>query len=112
METVDLHEIQKSLEKNRKILSERIKIEEQESGSYKSTNPERSDLARQYDRRQRKKLLLARAQEQLSEVEAALQRLENGGYGVCLSCSQPISLERLRVIPSAAFCVRCQQQQE
>lgn len=111
-ETMDLNEIQETLEKNRKILLERIKSGNQESDSYESINSERSDLARQYDKKQREKLLLARAEEQLTKVEAAIQRLEKGTYGKCLSCDKFINPERLRVLPSAALCICCQQQKE
>lgn len=112
MEPIDLQEIRKSLEENRKILFKRIKNGDQESISYETFNVGRSDLAWRYDRRQRKQLLLARAKEQLSEVEEAIHRLENCTYGKCLGCGQPINPERLRVLPSASLCIRCQQQQE
>ena len=42
-------------------------------------------------------------------VEAALARIKNGTYGLCLRCDEPISLNRLRVMPHAAFCVDCQE---
>jgi RNA polymerase-binding transcription factor DksA len=42
------------------------------------------------------------------DVERALARLETGDYGICEDCSQPIPLERLRVLPEATTCVRCQ----
>ena len=40
-------------------------------------------------------------------VEAALTRIKNGTYGLCLRCDETISLNRLRVMPHAAFCVNC-----
>jgi len=49
--------------------------------------------------------LLAEVQE---DVDRALARLVNGSYGTCEDCSQPISLERLRALPEAAKCMRCQ----
>lgn len=42
------------------------------------------------------------------DVERALARLETGHYGFCEDCSQPISPERLRVLPEATRCVKCQ----
>ena len=41
------------------------------------------------------------------EVEAALGRLDEGAYGWCLSCLEPIHRDRLRVRPQASHCVRC-----
>jgi len=40
-------------------------------------------------------------------VEAALTRIKNGTYGLCLRCDETISLNRLRVMPHATFCVNC-----
>ena len=109
METLDLSKIRQSLLENREILLKRI---EQEDAVDKTANPARSDLAWRYDLGQRKELLLSRAKQQLSEVEAALQRLEDGEYGKCVECGQPIHPERLEVLPTAAFCVHCKHQQE
>jgi DnaK suppressor protein len=112
MKTIDLQEIKRILEENRKIFKERLKNGPQETYPNGSFITERSDLARSYDQGQRNELLLTQAKEQLTEVEAALQRLENGTYGKCLDCDQPINPERLRILPSATLCIRCQQQQE
>lgn len=45
----------------------------------------------------------------LREVRAALARIEDGTYGVCLSCEEPIPKKRLDALPWAAYCVRCQE---
>ncbi len=44
------------------------------------------------------------------DVERALARLGTGTYGICEECSEPIPLERLRALPEATRCVRCQRQ--
>ena len=46
--------------------------------------------------------------EQLRLVEEALDRLDSGDYGVCLSCEEPIAPKRLNAIPWARYCVTCQ----
>ncbi|MBM7438406.1 TraR/DksA C4-type zinc finger protein [Streptomyces sp. HB132] len=51
--------------------------------------------------------LLDRARDHLDEVDRALDRLEQGGYGRCESCGEPIPPERLEVRPAATTCVRC-----
>src|SRR5262245_53288560 len=43
----------------------------------------------------------------LEQVNAALQRIDDGSFGNCTSCRTPISEERLKAIPYAALCVRC-----
>src|SRR5436190_17213772 len=45
--------------------------------------------------------------EKLAQVDAALMRLGEGRYGVCLACSRTIAIERLRVLPATPFCLRC-----
>jgi DnaK suppressor protein len=45
-------------------------------------------------------------------VETALTRLTTGTYGLCLRCDEAISLNRLRVMPHAAFCINCQEAAE
>jgi DnaK suppressor protein len=49
--------------------------------------------------------------ELLRELEAALKRLAEGEFGSCQRCAQPISAERLRALPWARFCLRCQEKQ-
>ncbi len=51
-----------------------------------------------------KELLTERAE----RLAGALARLVNGSYGVCAGCGEPIGWARLRVIPEATTCVRCQ----
>ena len=46
---------------------------------------------------------------QLRLVEEALDRLEAGDYGICLSCDEPIAEKRLRALPWARYCVTCQE---
>ncbi len=45
----------------------------------------------------------------LREIDAALERVEDGTYGMCADCEEPISPRRLAAIPWATLCVRCQE---
>lgn len=45
--------------------------------------------------------------ETLEDVEAALVKLDNGTYGSCESCGQPISPDRLEAKPAAPLCMAC-----
>ena len=49
---------------------------------------------------------------ELRELEAALRRIADGSYGVCLDCGADIALERLRAQPGAARCTACQARHE
>lgn len=46
---------------------------------------------------------------QLRMVEEALDRMDSGDYGVCLSCEEPIPAKRLQALPWARYCVACQE---
>src|SRR5215472_10620974 len=46
----------------------------------------------------------------LREISDALLRIEQGTYGVCLECEEPISVKRLHAVPWARYCVTCQEQ--
>jgi DnaK suppressor protein len=45
---------------------------------------------------------------ELQAVQAALQRLGEGRYGLCVDCGEPIGSARLAVQPAAARCAACQ----
>ncbi len=45
----------------------------------------------------------------LSQVEAALARMDRGEYGACERCGDEIDFARLKAMPQAALCIRCQQ---
>lgn len=57
------------------------------------------DRARHYRRR-------------LKMVVQSLQRLHEGTFGLCASCERPIGSKRLQALPTAQYCIECQQQQE
>jgi RNA polymerase-binding protein DksA len=48
----------------------------------------------------------------LQEIEAALRRIEDGTFGICETCGQPISEERLEAIPYATQCIDCRRKGE
>ncbi|WP_445524661.1 TraR/DksA family transcriptional regulator [Streptomyces cyslabdanicus] len=56
--------------------------------------------------------LAASARMVLADVEAALERMDDGSYGVCHLCRRPIARERLEIVPQARYCARCQQVRE
>jgi len=50
--------------------------------------------------------------EELRDVEAALERMKLGSYGVCTKCGGPIPVERLTAYPTAKRCQPCQRMYE
>ena len=64
------------------------------------------DAARAYDRK-----LQGDLEEQewnkLKQVESALEKIENGEYGICDQCEKKIPEARLKIIPYTEFCTQC-----
>lgn len=48
----------------------------------------------------------------LQAIEAALHSIDEGHYGICARCGQPILQERLQARPDATLCVQCQREIE
>jgi len=51
--------------------------------------------------------LAGELKEALADVEAALQRVEDGTFGQCSRCGQPIAEARLEAMPAAPLCIKC-----
>jgi len=49
--------------------------------------------------------LLEQVSDELLQIEAAFQRVEQGTYGTCQACGRPIGAERLEALPATRFCV-------
>ncbi len=48
----------------------------------------------------------------LQKIEKALKKLDEGEFGVCESCEEPISVKRLEARPETELCIRCKEDEE
>ena len=64
--------------------------------------------ASQVFEQQRDLALRDRATQQLALVDAAIERLDHGTFGVCVKCGEPIAVGRLEALPWASHCIGCQ----
>jgi DnaK suppressor protein len=48
----------------------------------------------------------------LKKIERALIRIEDGSFGICERCEEPISSKRLDARPVTTLCIRCKEEQE
>ena len=55
---------------------------------------------------------LDRHVEAIRDIEAAMTRVRNSEYGVCIDCGDPISFARLQAYPTAKRCIACQTKRE
>lgn len=48
----------------------------------------------------------------LKDVQAAILRIADGTFGMCLECDEPIAEKRLKAVPWARYCVSCQEEMD
>jgi len=48
----------------------------------------------------------------IAKITDALERIEDGTYGICEKCGRPISIERLKARPVTTLCIKCKKKQE
>ena len=52
---------------------------------------------------------LERDTKKLMQIGAALRRIDDGDFGICLDCEEAISPKRLTAVPWAGYCLHCQE---
>jgi DnaK suppressor protein len=62
--------------------------------------------------RERTMSLARNARRLIADIDAAMDRITAGTYGLCVSCGSPITSERLEAVPQAAHCVDCRRRVE
>lgn len=97
----------------------RVEIERAESGiadrlgdAVSDAGDDQADVGAKAYEREHELALTYRARELLTQAEQALARIEDGTYGSCESCGQPIGKARLQAFPRAVLCVSCKQREE
>ena len=53
-----------------------------------------------------------RERHHIRKLMAALERIENGSFGICEECGEPISIARLKARPETCLCIACKSRQE
>jgi DnaK suppressor protein len=71
--------------------------------------PDLTDRIQSMCRRDEAVTLLNTLTRTLTSVDAALMAMQEGSYGVCADCGEPIATRRLQAIPWASYCIRCQE---
>ena len=100
------------LETKNKLLAEIDSEARAERESNKDEGMDTYDLASEERDREINFILSDRERVKLKQIDDALERLDNGNYGVCESCGLEIAEERLLAMPFTRLCRDCQQDQE
>ena len=56
--------------------------------------------------------VLAKERDAIEQIDRALAHIDDGSYGVCDSCGNPIGKNRLMAVPHATLCMSCKQREE
>jgi DnaK suppressor protein len=115
MKKAELKQYEKRLVVEREKL---IKELEYESGQISKTQLESSgdlsaysnhmaDQGTETERREITSQILSTRREALFEIDHALQKVNQGKYGVCERCGKPIAKRRLKILPQARLCIKC-----
>lgn len=110
-----LEEERDRLAKTKSVIeSERISEESEEESTSELSHADQhpADVGSEAFEREKELSILEEIEEELDDVERALHRLDQGTYGTCEVCHQPISDERLEARPAARFCVEHQRAAE
>ena len=94
------------------IAREASKSPREASGDLSAYTIHMADMAADTYERELSMDIVSSEQEILYQIDDALKRLEDGSYGVCQQCNEPIAMSRLKAVPYAAMCIRCQRAKE
>lgn len=56
--------------------------------------------------------LRGREKSHLNKLELALRKIDDGSFGICTECGEPIAKKRLEARPETQLCIRCKEDQE
>lgn len=109
----ELKKFQELLEEKRKLVLERAR-QMMSEGMVLDTNdlPDEMDLASSEYIQSFEFRLRGREKYLLSKLDLALKKIEEGTFGVCETCEEPIGKKRLEARPETTLCIKCKEDQE
>lgn len=109
----DLKRFKKILEDKREALVKAARESLQEDMTLDTNDlPDEMDLASSEYLQSFTFRLRGRERFFLDKIDQALKRIDDGSFGICESCEEPISLKRLEARPETTLCIRCKEDQE
>jgi DnaK suppressor protein len=103
---------EKLLDMRRQVLREISEDLKQGREAGKEEGMDTYDLASEERDREISFILTDREREKLQAIQEALERVDDGTYGICESCEAEISPGRLAALPFTRMCVNCQAEHE
>jgi RNA polymerase-binding transcription factor DksA len=100
------------LDEKNKVASRAIRRDGENASAESRYDDHIAELGTDAFDRERDLASIASVDEMLGEIEIALRKVEEGTYGVCDACGNPINPARLDALPYAAFCLACENRAE
>jgi DnaK suppressor protein len=115
--TKELDELRGDLERDAEHLRAEIREAEEEIAGLlrdggDGAGNDQADVGSTTFERDHEMSLANNARDMLSQIERALGRIDDGTYGICESCGNPIGKGRLQAFPRATLCVSCKEREE
>ncbi|MGE0397914.1 MAG: TraR/DksA family transcriptional regulator [Kofleriaceae bacterium] len=109
----ELKKFQELLEEKRKLVLERAR-QMMSEGMVLDTNdlPDEMDLASSEYIQSFEFRLRGREKFLLNKLDLALKKIDEGTFGVCETCEEPIGKKRLEARPETSLCIKCKEDQE
>ena len=109
----ELKKFQELIEEKRKLVLERAR-QLMSEGMVLDTNdlPDEMDLASSEYIQSMDFRLRGREKGLLSKLDLAIKKIEDGTFGQCESCEEPIGKKRLEARPETSLCIKCKEDQE
>lgn len=109
----DLTRFKKLLEERKQALVNAMSDSKEQGLGFNSEDlPDEIDLATSEADQSMNLRLRDRERVLLKKIDRTLEKIEEGDFGICESCSEEISVKRLEARPVTDLCIRCKEEQE
>lgn len=108
MKTEQLNQLKQQLQSEQQRLE--ALLERTSKHLYRRDEPYSADFAEQVvevENNQVVEVLDHEAKAGLAQIKQALQRIDDGSFGLCNSCGETINIARLEAVPHASLCIKC-----
>lgn len=113
MDDRELQQLKKTLQEKRDQIHSRLrKIHSSRRHDEEQLDKDMEDQAIELENEEVLSELEPATRQELGDILAALERMEEGTYGQCIECGDEISTSRLKAIPHTLECIECAEEAE
>lgn len=109
MQKMELDAFRKILEEKKQAILDNNFVHQKSMENLRGVSLDEADEAAMSMKNTLDGLIFERHNEELEYIERALEKIEEGVYGICEMCDEPIGIQRLRAKPHARYCIVCRE---